>query len=156
MQQRATLAIVWLGLAIASPALGRPLPDGGVTAEEVASVLHQKGYKAQVTTDDSGDPMVRSASSGVDFLVVYYECNHKPRCASIQFYAGFKKPGITPAQIAEWNATKRFGRAYLDDLSDPRVEMDVDVEHGTTTEAIGNAVERWVSVLTEFTKFIAW
>jgi hypothetical protein len=31
---------------------------------------------------------------------------------------------------------------------------DVDVEHGATTEAIANDMERWVTVLAEFTKYI--
>jgi len=145
-----------LSFVVASPVLGKSLPDGGVTAQEVASVLQEKGYKAQVTKDKDGDPLIRSAAGGNDFLILYYECKRRPRCASIQFYAGFKKQGISPERIAEWNSTKRFGRAYLDSDSDPRVEMDVDVEHGATTEAIANDMERWSTVLAEFTKFIGW
>ena len=150
------VSVALLSFMVASPVMGRSLPDGGVTAQEVASVLQEKGYKAQVTKDKDGDPLIRSATGGNDFLVLYYECKGKPRCGSIQFYAGFKKQGISPARIAEWNATKRFGRAYLDADSDPRVEMDVDVEHGATTEAIANDMERWATVMTEFTKFIGW
>jgi hypothetical protein len=156
MRKPLALSVALLGLMIAAPAMARPLPDGGVTAQEVAGVLQEKGYKAQVTKDKDGDPMVRSASGGVDFLILYYECKGRQRCPSIQFYAGFKKKGVAPARIAEWNATKRFGRAYLDDESDPRVEMDVDLEHGANTEAVANDMERWVIVLSEFTKFIGW
>ena len=147
MRKKLALSVALLGLMIAAPAMARPLPDGGVTSQEVGNILQEKGYKAQVTTDKDGDPMVRSASGGVDFLVLYYECKGKTRCPSIQFYAGFKKKGITPARIAEWNTKKRFGRAYLDDEFDPRVEMDVDVEHGASTEAIANDTERRVTVL---------
>jgi hypothetical protein len=156
MRKPLALSLALLGLMMAAPAMARPLPDGGVTAQEVAGVLQEKGYKAQVTKDKDGDPMVRSASGGVDFLILYYECKGRQRCPSIQFYAGFKKQGITPARIAEWNAKKRFGRAYLDDEFDPRVEMDVDLEHGANTEAVANDMERWVTVLSEFTKFIGW
>jgi hypothetical protein len=156
MRSRPTLSVALLGIAMAAPAMARPLPDGGITAQELASVLQEKGYKAQVTTDKDGDPLVRSASGGVDFLVLYYECKGKQRCPSIQCYAGFKKTAIMPARIAEWNTKRRFGRAYLDDESDPRVEMDVDVEHGATTEAIANDMERWVTVLAGFTKHIGW
>jgi Putative bacterial sensory transduction regulator len=156
MRKRRALTVVLLGLMTAAPVMARSLPDGGLTSQEVANILQEKGYKAQVTTDKGGDPMVRSASGGVDFLVLYYECKGRQRCPSIQFYAGFKKKGITPARIAEWNTKKRFGRAYLDDEFDPRVEMDVDLEHGATTEAVANDMERWVVVLSEFTKFIGW
>ena len=58
------------------------------------------------------------------------------------------------AQVAEWNRTKRFGRVYLDRDSDPWIEMDMDVEHGATTEAMANDLTRWALVLTEFRKFI--
>ncbi len=151
-----SLLLLLPAIFLAVAAQARSLPDGGVTGQEVTNVLQQKGYKAQLTTDKQGDPLIRSASGGIDFLVLYYECKGKPRCASIQFYAGFKKQGITPQQINEWNANNRFGRAYLDKEFDPRVEMDVDVEHGATTEAIDNDIERWVSVLAAFAKFIDW
>jgi hypothetical protein len=132
------------------------LPDGGVTASEVASVLQGKGYKAEINADKSGDLLVGSASGGVNFSVYFYTCNHTPRCTSIQFSAGFQKPGITDEQLEKWNRTTRFGKAYFDTDHDPRVEMDVDVEHGATTEAIANDLDRWVSVLAEFVKYIGW
>jgi hypothetical protein len=133
-----------------------PLPDGGVTSAEVAAILQRAGYKAEITKDQYGDPLVRSASSGVNFSVYFYTCQKTPRCTSIQFYAGFQKPGISDNRVAEWNRTTRFGKAYLDKDGDPRLEMDMDVQHGATTEAIANDLDRWVAVLAAFTKNIGW
>jgi len=45
----------------------KPIPDGGVTVTDIADVMKAKGYKAEVTTDNSGDPMIKSAGSGVKF-----------------------------------------------------------------------------------------
>ena len=73
---------------------------------------------------------------------------------SIQFSAGFSVKNVTPAKIAQWNRTKRFGRAYLDDDFEPWVEMDMDLEHGGTTEALANNLDRWVGVIGEFNKYI--
>jgi Putative bacterial sensory transduction regulator len=146
-------------LCLAGPvasALAAPLPDGGVTAPEVANVLQRAGYKAEVSTDKYGDPLIRSASSGVGFSVYFYTCHKTPRCTGIQFYAGFKKPGIAETQVSEWNRTTRFGKAYLDKDGDPNLEMDMDVEHGATSEAIANDLDRWVAVLAAFTKHIGW
>jgi hypothetical protein len=140
----------------AASARAMALPDGGVTAAEVTAILQQRGYPATSSTDQVGDPLLKSTSKGVNFSVYFYTCNKSPRCTSIQFYAGFKKPGISASQIGEWNRTTRFGKAYLDKDGDPNVEMDMDVEHGATTEAIANDLDRWIAVLGAFTKKIGW
>ena len=131
-----------------------PLPDGGVTAPEVARVLQSKGFQAEVTTDKQGDPLVRSSSGGSKFGVYFYECKGQQRCPSIQFSAGFAGTGITAAKVAEWNHSNRFGRAYQDKDNDPWVEMDVDVEHGAHTEALANDLERWIAVMGAFMRYI--
>jgi hypothetical protein len=149
-------AALSLAVGVLSPVHAAPLPDGGVTAAEVAGILQHAGYKAETSKDQYGDPLIRSASSGVNFSVYFYTCHDTPRCTSIQFYSGFKKPGIAEARISEWNRTKRFGKAYLDKDGDPRLEMDMDVQHGANTEAIANDLDRWVAVLADFTKYIGW
>lgn len=54
----------------------------------------------------------------------------------IQLYAGFKAKRVTLSRINEWNKSKRFGRAYLDNDNDPVIEADLDFEGGVTAEAI--------------------
>lgn len=133
-----------------------PLPTGGVTAGEVAKALLDKGYKAEVTTDSAGDPMIRSSADGSNFRILFYSCkNSGPRCVSITFSAGFDlDKGLSYSRINEWNSEKRFGRAYLDDEMDPYVQMDVDFERGATNEAISNVVDTWAAVLPVFKSFI--
>jgi hypothetical protein len=147
-------AILATTLVQAPLALAAPLPDGGVTAAEIARILQSKGFQAEIGTDKQGDPLVRSTSGGAKFGVYFYECHDQPRCESIQFSAGFTKTGVGADKVAEWNRTKRFGRAYMDSEADPWVEMDVDVEHGATTEAIANDLDRWVHVMGEFMRYI--
>lgn len=139
----------WPGAAMALP-----LPDGGVTASELVKVLQDKGYKAEATDARGGGTIIHSAANGANFQIYFYECSGKPRCASFQFASGFGETNITPAKVADWNRTRRFGRVYLDDNDDPWVEMDIDVAHGATTEALGNDLERWIVTLTEFMKYI--
>lgn len=148
----AAAAILAAGLPAVAAA--RPLPEGGVTPQEVVEALQGKGYRAQLTKDGAGDPMIESGLDGSNFRVVFYTCE-KGRCASIQFVWALDMPeGTTLEKINTWNRDKRFGRAYLDDEMDPFVEMDVDLERGGTTEAIANNLDTWASVLPAFKDFI--
>lgn len=151
----AGLALGALALTSA-PAMAKPLPAGGVTAQEVAEVLRAKGLKADISTDDMGDPMIKSASGGVNWIVYFYTCKNG-RCLSIQFSAGFDMDkGITYAKANEWNYTKRFGRAALDDEMDPYIRYDLDAEKGASTESLELAVETFQMVLPVFTDFIGF
>jgi len=151
---RVFLVAAVLGVAAMRMACAALLPDGGVTAQDVARVLQAKGFQAEITTDKQGDPLVRSNSGGAKFAVYFYECGGKARCTSIQFSAGFSGTGLTPDKVADWNRTKRFGRVYLDKDRDPWIEMDVDLERGATTEAIVNELERRTSVMGSFMRYI--
>ena len=140
-------------VAVAAPAASaRPLPDGGVTAQEVAEVMRARKMPVELTTDKDGDPLINSNASGRKFGVYFYQCKNK-RCTAIQFSAGFQGAEDKAARIAEWNRTKRFGRAYLDGAT-VYVEMDMDMEHGATTEAVANNFERWAAVVEQFPKFV--
>jgi hypothetical protein len=151
---RFAAAVAIAAAMCAGVAHARPLPEGGVTAQEVAEALQAKGYRAQLTKDSAGDPMIESGLDGSTFRVMFYTCK-TGRCASIQFvWALDMDDGMELRKINQWNREKRFGRAYLDDENDPFLEMDVDLERGGTTEAIGNNLDTWASVLPAFKEFI--
>ena len=142
---------VFLGTAMAGRvADARPLPNGGVTADEVAEVMKIMKLPVEQTRDKQGDPLIKSSSDGRRFGVYFYQCKAN-RCTSIQFSSGFND-AVPVAKVMEWNRTKRFGRAYIDGTT-LYVEMDMDVERGATTEALANNFERWAAVLEQFPKF---
>jgi len=148
---RTTMAGLALVLASA-PAMAGPLPDGGVTADEVASVMRALKLPVEKTTDRQGDPLILSTLGGRKFGVYFYQCQSE-RCASIQCSAGYEGAASVPmVKIHDWNRTKRFGRAYADGGT-LYVEMDMDVERGATTEALANNFERWAAVMEQFPKF---
>lgn len=139
--------LVWAGGALAGP-----LPAGGVTSQEVAGVMRGMKLSTEVTTDKDSDPLIYSSSGGRKFGVYFYQCKG-PRCGSIQFSAGFEgAASFSLDKVADWNRTKRFGRAYIDG-DKLFVEMDMDVERGATTEALANNFDRWVAVLEQFPKY---
>lgn len=146
-------ASVAFGLG-AAQAQARPLPAGGVTAQEVIEVLQAKGYRAQEDEDGVGDPMVRSATDGVNYNIYFYGCEGA-RCTSIQFGSAFDlTEPMALARVNEWNRDMRFGRAYLDDEMDPILEMDVDLERGATTEQLESVIDTWAAVVPAFKTFI--
>ena len=151
MRNLAVGTALLLGVASAWAGL---LPDGGLTAQDVASVLQADGLAVNIDKDRDGDPRVTTTYEGAKFSVYFYNCRGTPRCESIQFTAGFSGTGMTPARVADWNRTKRFGRVYLDRDNDPWVEMDIEVTHGVTTEALASNLNRWKLVLRTFRDYM--
>jgi hypothetical protein len=88
--------------------------------------------------------------NGIKFGIHFFECDPNGRCQSILFSANWSIPGITPARMQDWNRTKHFGRGYLSEQGTPFVEMDMDVHHGATTEAMASNLDRWKLVVKEF------
>lgn len=134
-------------------AQGGLLPDGGVSAPEVAAALHTAGYPADTTAQVSGSPLVRSSTGKLMFFVHFFQCDAQLRCASIQFTAELHHKTVAPATIAAWNRERRFGRAFLDNRGTAWIAMDVDTSHGVTTEALAANIARWISVISSFETF---
>lgn len=145
-----------MALALAGAAAAEPL-DGGVTAKDVARVLQDKGYKAEIGVDDTGDPKVTSAAEGVNFTVFFYGCNHGPRCTSLGLQSGFHiEGGLTPEKINGWNRDRRWLKAWLDNTNDPWCGMDIDAEHGFSSEALGAYIDTWAEAIPAFKTFIGF
>lgn len=154
MKKTVLATIALAALAMAAPAVAKPYPAGGVTAQEVAATLKAKGLKPEITRDDSDDPLIKVRSDGVDWYVYFYSCT-KDRCESVQFTAGFDLDrGITYSKANEWNYTKRFTRAALDDDMDPFLRYDIDLEKGANSETVELALETWQLILPQFMEFI--
>ena len=73
----------------------------------------------------------------------------------IQFYASFKKK-TTLGRINEWNASKRYTRAYLDKEGDPVLEADLDLEGGVSYGALAEFIKTWVTSVKLFTQHIGF
>ena len=151
------LAVLAAGAFLANGAGARTFEDGGVTAAQVAAVLQTAGYKAEVGKDDDGDPDVKSAADGTNFTIFFYGCNHTERCTSLTFQSAFHVDGgVAVDKINEWNRNKRFLKGWLDKVNDPFVEMDIDVEHGFTSEALASYLDDWASGLPGFKQTIGF
>lgn len=129
-----------------------------VRAQDPASVartLQGMGYRAEMTKDDSGDPLIKSSSGGSNFAIFFFGCTKNVDCRTIQFFAGYtdRKPSLE--RINEWNMNKRFGRAYISSSGSARVEMDVDLDDGgISPKLFEDNVEFWVLLMGQFEKHI--
>jgi hypothetical protein len=148
----------WIGALIVTLAMplaanGESLPDGGVTAPDLANALRHAGYPADPIANHAGAPVVHSSTGKVLFNVNFYQCVAL-RCASIQFISEHRRKGVSPGIIAAWNREKHFGRAFQDRNGLSWVAMDVEASHGMTTEALAANINRWVTVLNGFESFL--
>lgn len=147
-------ALVLTLAAAAISADAKPLPSGGLTAQEVASWLQSRGYKADLGTTDHGAPLISSATQGVNFKVHFYDCK-EGRCASIQLLAGFTTDGsYSLAKANDWNTAKRWATATVDEDQDPWLAEDISLSPGGTYENLGDEFEIWDDMLAEFLKTV--
>lgn len=130
-----------------------------VTAQDprsVTSALQNAGYKAELSKDPTGDPLIKSSSSGSSFEVYFYNCTSNTDCRTIQFssaYSRDKKP--TAASMNEWNNGHRFARAYVTEKGTARVEMDLDLDDGGMSKLLfEDNVEYWVTLMAQFEKHL--
>jgi hypothetical protein len=139
------VCVAAVGLLCAAPADARPLRRGGIAMEDVGKILRQAGYPVTLGVDDEGDPKIVSTVNGVEFDVLCYpNAKNKALCASIQFSAVFNlEDGTTYERVNDWNRSRRYGQAWVDEEMDPFVDMNVELERGASTELIGEYLTIW-------------
>jgi hypothetical protein len=151
----------WLALAVFAGVWAAPAQAEMVRGQDPDSLvraLAAAGYKADRGTDKVGDPMITSALSGTTFQIYFYNCTDHENCPTVQFHSGYDL--TDPASLDHvnaWNRGQRFGRAYLDKVGDPILEMDLDLDDGGVSEALFiDNIQFWASVLAKFEQHIGY
>lgn len=142
--------------AAAAPAKGGAgaLIDG-TDVDAILAVAKTYG-EATASKDSHGDPTLKLKSKGNGWAIYFYGCDKGASCSSIQFYYGLStttKP--TPAQINEWNQTKRWARAYIDKDGDPNIVQDVNLSAGVARANLDASIARWTDTIVDFKAFLA-
>ncbi|MGG7567934.1 YbjN domain-containing protein [Rhodovulum sp. DZ06] len=154
MIPRRTALAAALALLCAPAAQGADLiaaadPDGVVAA------MQRLGYRAMLDVDNVGDPMIRSASSRIEFEVLFYDCDDGRACRALQFSAGFDLEDAVPMELLnQWNASHRFGAAFRDEEGDPFLQYDVTTLGGLTEENFADIVDWWRVALSGFAEHV--
>jgi hypothetical protein len=145
-----------LGFASIPVAQARDIPSTGVTIEDVQAWLRDAGNEAQITNDGAGHTIVSSKLGGTKFGVYMFDCNNAKQCGSIQFASGWPTNGrIQANKVNEWNRTKRWSRAYLDESGGIWLECDVDLTPGGSYELLNDMFATWKKSVEGFKTFFS-
>lgn len=140
----------------AGAAHARPIPDAGLTVEEVLAFMKSAGFDAKIAKADDGAPYITTSKDGINFNLDLYDCKDA-RCRAVQFVASFDvKEPLGAAKANEWNLKKRYVRVYLDDSGDPVFAYDANLAPGGAYEALQDDVDVFIQFLPEMLEHIGW
>ena len=153
---RHVLTTAFLCLSLSGPALA-----DRVTAGDGSSLMRwylEENAQVEPLIDDWGDPLLDVEQYGQSFQVFYYGCTDGRDCDAIQFYSGYRTNGaVRQSTINEWNAGKRFLRAYLSDEGNARIEYDVMLgAEGLSGDDFVKVNGIWLNGMREFEAHIGW
>jgi hypothetical protein len=124
-----------------------------ISGQELADIVHEMGFVPHLSTDKSGDPVIRFNIEGLTCTIWFYGVKDE-RANSLQFSTGFADK-ISPSKVSEWNANKRYLKAYLDTEGDVIGNMDVDLDGGVTQAFLVETLRRWRGVFLNFVDFMS-
>lgn len=144
------LALVMSGV-IAGPSQAQTLLTGSNT-DEILAAAKVIGT-ATMATQQNGDPLINGTVDGSAYQIYFKNCTANASCEDLNFYVGFSaKPSLDV--INDWNRDKRFSRAYLDEVADAVVEMDLDLVQGVTSGYLTSQFDLWRQVVAQFATHI--
>lgn len=122
------------------------IPDLLILAAEVGT--------ARLDRDDDGQDYVAGSIDGINYALDVYNCD--PECADLTFTASFDVNGVTDAMMNEWNATRRFGKAYIRDDGDAVLQIAINTRYGISVETFRDDLVWWETVLVDYVEFIGF
>lgn len=111
---------------------------------------------AGMTSQPNGDPLVNAVVDDVAYQIYFKNCTANAACEDLNFYAGFRDNQPSLEVINTWNRDKRFSRAYLDEVGDAAVEMDLDLVEGVSPAYLTSQMKLWSLVVSQFSTHIGY
>lgn len=148
-------AVAVTALAVTGPARAEIAASD---PQAVLDAMHDYGFAATMEVDTQGDPKIASRVSQSRFVVFFYGCTDNTDCASIQFFVGYdQEESVSALMMNEWNRSKLFSKATVDEEGDPALEMDVNLDFdGIGPENFADVLDIWRLSVEEFEDFIDW
>lgn len=147
-----TIATVMVMLATGGPVQAESL----VPADpwEVIHIAREHG-RASVTKDNLRDPVILAEAGGLKYGIEFYGCRLGRNCATILFRARLHGDGrrtrhLSGNDLDDWNGSKLFGRAVLDDSGRPVLEHPVAMGPGLPQDTMRENFKVWVIALEQF------
>ena len=144
-------SIMLAALLLASPAVFAQKTIDATDPDRLADIIRDLGYRAVLSTDGVGDPMIETSVNGTDTTILFFGCTDNEDCKTLLFKVGYDlADGTTLEVINAWNTEKLFGRAYLDDEGDPWLEMPVNLFGGVTRANFEDTFDWWDVIVSDF------
>ena len=144
------LAIVVAGVLTLSAAAQTEVVHYAADTVLLDQVLREMEISYETTWDDAGKPVWTFTRSGILLTVEAYDETTQGKYASLLFYASWAVEGETSLSgINHWNRTSRFGRAYVDEMGDPAIELDLLVSGGVTAQTIHEYIDVFVATVSD-------
>ena len=128
--------MLWAGVAMGlilffsnRPVLAQEYSEEKVVKHASSRLIEGLLEALDLTYDEINDGAYSFKMNGYKVILVN-------KGEDIQIFAIFSGKKITLTRINEWNKTKRFSRAYLDDDGDAVLDADLDFEGGVTGETL--------------------
>lgn len=153
---RIAAAAAAASLLFAGSAQAQAVPEGGLTAQEVAAWLQGQGLEVQVGSGEQ--PSVSTGANGVSWDVAGFDCV-EGRCSSWQFSAGFLMDALAPDAINSWNRDWRFLKAHAfphEGGVAALAQYDVLIVPGTTYEGLTEHMIVFATFAPRFGEHIGW
>ena len=116
--------------------------------DEIIKIARNYG-SATLTTQNNGNPKIIGKINHIPYTIRFLNCPRVKSCEDMNFSVGFQiKPDINI--INDWNKSKRFSKAYLDDEKDVILEWDVIIAGGISIENMDKSFSYWRLTLGQF------
>jgi len=119
-----------------------------INALQVRSIL-QDQHNTAIEIDEDDDIIVQMLGYNVLILIGSYENN------SLQMNFAVSGTDANMRMMNEWNRTKRYSTASIDDDGDPVLESDLDLAGGVTRERVEDFLLTYYMLLEAFLDVIS-
>jgi hypothetical protein len=147
----ATLALGSYSASAQEASVSAADPEAMVTALKFA------GYKAELITDNTGDPLIETSFGSWNGKIVFYGCDAETKddCDSVMLTTGFDREKPTPPELVNQIVSrKRFASVRLDDEGDPFVEWDIVMSDPIPTGVFLRSVQLYSASLDDIADMI--
>jgi hypothetical protein len=119
------------------------------TPDEVAAILRDAGYRAQIEFKDNTYSIV--TGMGGYTVVAWLICDKNKSCDSLDWDIAFNaSPNFTLELANKWNREKRYAKAYIATNGRFFIEYSMEFSGGVTRSAVAQSARRFDSLCSEF------
>lgn len=127
-----------------------------VDADDTNVILDSARAVGSASLDrDRKDPAINGEIKGLKYSVLFSACTNGRNCKYIQLIASFVLPkGFGERDMNEWNKTRLFGKAFINDKGDAVISMNSTLVGGVSRANINDTFSQFRIFLNEFNDFL--